>query len=527
MPPYKEFYNIPYAQSNNIPTEQEADFDFKKRCREQNGIVMLRDPLQNAADVAQVGQTCYMKQDPATLNNYYYSDTVPSTWDPNSTTLSTCTCWENGDNSSFDNISKTWVKPSACGLSNNAQFSGSQFSGSFLTCDTMVEYGVGEQILLSEFDEIVNKIKSGQYRPGNEKERLELYMSLVYPNANVNRWRQMTLETIQAYYKDMEFYYKLPNQIMPTTQVTIHRSSDKQFYRVPKGVIVDQDQNRTGMTGPYIEVTRFGPTYSFLRDPTIFTGTYYYPVKGSGLYLPIGRSLVAYNKVHALKMLNTPNTEIVRIGGRDFQSFLQKDSEALWNKIKTTNPNAIESDYWVNTCVVKKDKDTIQDPTCKAYFSYTTVNIKYIPAALDTMIDEMVSGKCLRVVKKYINGKSVLVNVYYGLGDVADKFLAQLARDRTYDSIQFLREAQMSVQGDAIVGNEFLHLFEPIYSQAYLMRLDPFSKPYDIPCDPLIQPKVNYLLDQSIQTVSTQMLSNTFFDPWENNHFRLNIIVNR
>ena len=199
----------------------------------------------------------------------------------------------------------------------------------------------------------------------------------------------------------------------------------------------------------------------------------------------------------------------------------------IWKKIKTTNPNAIESEYWVNTCVVKKDQDTIQDPTCKAYFSFTTVNIKYIPAALDTMIDEMVSGKCLRVVKKYINGKSVLVNVYYGLGDVADKFLAQLARDRTYDSIQFLREAQMSVQGDAIVGNEFLHLFEPIYSQAYLMRLDPFSKPYDIPCDPLIQPKVNYLLDQSIQTVSTQMLSNTFFDPWENNHFQLNIIVNR
>lgn len=509
MPQYKEFY---------IPTEQEADFDFKKRCREQNGIIMLRDPLQNAVEV---GQTCYMKQDPSTLNDFYWTDTTPSTWDPNSTTLSKCTCWEK-DDSSFNNISQTWIKPSICGLANTAQF-----SGSFLTCDTMVEYGVDEQILLSEFDEIVNKIMSGQYNPVNEKERLELYMSLVYPNANVNRWRQMTLENIQDYYKDMEFYYKLPHQIMPNTQVTIHRSSDKQFYRVPKGVIVDQDQNRTGMTGPYIEVTRFGPTYSFLRDPTIFTGTYYYPVKGSGLYLPIGRSLVAYNKVHALKMLNTPNTEIVRIGGRDFQNFLQKDSEALWKKIITTNPYAIESQYWVNTCVVKKDKDTIQDPACKAYFSYTTVNIKYIPAALDTIIDEMVSGKCLRVVKKYINGKPVLVNVYYGLGDVADKFLAQLARDRTYDSIQFLREAQMSVQGDAIVGNEFLHLFEPIYSQAYLMRLDPFSKPYDIPCDPLIQPKVNYLLDQSIQTVSTQMLSNTFFDPWENDHFQLNIIVNR
>ena len=245
------------------------------------------------------------------------------------------------------------------------------------------------------------------------------------------------------------------------------------------------------------------------------------------MYLPIGRSLVAYNKAHALKLLGTPNADIVRISGRDFQSFLKKDSETLWKNILLKDPLAIENNHWVSTCVIIKDKNAIQDPSCKQYFSYNTVSIKYIPAALDRMIEEMVSGKCLRRVYKYINGKSKPVSIYYGLGDIADKFLAQLARDRTYDSLQFLREAQMSVQGDAIVGNEFLHLFEPIYSQAYLMRLNPFSRPYDMPCDPFIQPKVNYLLDQSIKTVSTKMLSNTFFDPWENNHFEINITVTR
>lgn len=62
-------------------------------------------------------------------------------------------------------------------------------------------------------------------------------------------------------------------------------------------------------------------------------------MKGSGLYFPIGRTLVAYNKVHALKLLNVSNTDIVMIG-RDFQSFLKNDSDTLWKSIQRDIPNA-------------------------------------------------------------------------------------------------------------------------------------------------------------------------------------------
>lgn len=60
------------------------------------------------------------------------------------------------------------------------------------------------------------------------------------------------------------------------------------------------------------------------------------------------------------------------------------------------------------------------------------------------MIENMVNGKCLIENR---DGKLV----YYGLGDTGDKFLAQLIRNRGYDTIQLLREAQMNTSGNAVV----------------------------------------------------------------------------
>jgi hypothetical protein len=399
------------------------------------------------------------------------------------------------------------------------------FSGTLLSCEKRSEYGDPEVILYSEIDKITQNIKNGKYSPKNEKERLQLYLSLVYPTT-ANKWTQMSLNELLDFYQDLEFYYKLPDGIMPNTKIVIHRDNDNKFYRVPSGVYLDQDPGRTGITTPYIEVTRFGTTRSLYRDPSIFNGTYYYPAKGSGLFLPIGRTLIAYNKVHAMKMLDVPNSDIVKVGGRDFQAFLKKDSDTKWKEIKKNNPQAKRSDFWVGACVVDKHSDTSDDSKCTPYLGATTRQIYYIPEALDRIIREMSSGKSLRVdTRKQPDGSLKKVKVYYGLGDTGDKFLAQIARNRSYDSLQFLRESQMSLEGDAIVGNEYLHLMEPTYSQASLLRLDPLSRPYNNVEDRFLQPHVNYLLDKSIEPVSVKMLSNGVFDPYEKQQIKFNIVV--
>ena len=388
-------------------------------------------------------------------------------------------------------------------------------SGNLLACAKKAEYGSPEVILASEIQSILNNIQTGIYNPKNEKERLQLYLTLVYPNAK-DTWYSMNLQELKHYYTHLEFYYKLPAKIMPTTKIIIHRTKDKAFYKVPIGVILDQDPNRTGIISPYIEVTHFGSSYSFLRKPELFNGTYYYPATGSGLFLPVGNTLISYNKAHALKLLDVLNTDIVKIGGKDFQNFLRKDSIAAWNKIITTNPKAKMEDYWITTCVVDKHA-TEQDPKCQPYFGYYTKQISYIPSALDQIINEMVSGKSLRITKrKGKDGKIYEAKIYYGLSDSADKFLAQIAIHRNYDSLQFLREAEMSDgYKDPVVGSEFLHLMEPIYSQTFLARLNPFNTPYVNELNDYKRHNVNYLLDSTINPVSIKMLTNGNYQPWE------------
>lgn len=401
----------------------------------------------------------------------------------------------------------------------------SKNSGVLLSCEKRAEYGTPEIIIASEIENILKNIKDKKYSPKNEKERLQLYLSLVYPQSD--KWKDMSEKELHDYYMDLEFYYKLPENIMPKTIIKINRDKENRFYRVPDGVILDQDPNRPGITTPYIEVTRFGPSSALMRDPRLFNGTYYYPAKGSGLFLPIGNTLIAYNKVHAMKMLDIPNTDIVKVGGRDFQSFLRKDSEGLWKKIKSKNPDANREDYWVRVCAVNKHSDS-QDENCQPYFGSYTNEIWYIPEALDNMINEMVQGKSLRIDIRYYKGKNRPVKVYYGLGDSGDKFLANIAKNRSYDSLQFLRESQMKIHGDAIVGNEFLHLMEPSYSQSFLLRLDPFDRPYySINKDKnYLKPKINYLLDKDIKPVKASMITEDVIDPWEKDK-NINLVVEK
>lgn len=400
-----------------------------------------------------------------------------------------------------------------------------------LTCDKVVEFNPSapEPVIFKEIAEIQAKIDSGVYKPVDEKERLALYFQIVYPNSDPEYWNKMTLTELQEYWQGLEVYYKFPPAIQPTTPIVVVRRPGKQFYRVPNGVLLDQDPERRGILASYIEVIRFGPMYNLFADPSLYPGTFYYPAKGSGLFLPLGRTLVAYNKVHAMKLLGAPNSEIVKYGGRDFQSFLRKDTEAY----RKTPEGAAE--VQVTTCVVFKQGVRISG-SCAAtprIAGYFTQLVTYSPRCLNIMIDEMVKGKCLRYLTKTIppvnEGDPELPAkpylTYYGCGDTGDKFLSQMARNRGYTTIQCLREAQLELRGDAVVGNELIHLVENTYSQASLMRLDPTKMPLYLPEGVTPKYPVNYLLDSSVAPVDLKAVISSEFKPFKQSVLNIDVVV--
>jgi len=401
-----------------------------------------------------------------------------------------------------------------------------RFSGVLLGCEERAPYNhdiVNQTEYFNELAVIVEKINSGEYNPKDEKERLILYFSLIYPNINKDKLSLKSESELIKMYDNLEFYYRLPDKIMPKTPIVLRRKTS--FYKVPLGVVLDQDPNRTGIVTDFIEVTRFGPTYALLEEPKLFNGTYYYPAKGSGLYLPLGNTLIGYNKVHVAKMLNISNESIMQVAGRDFQHFLQVDSNIMWNNILKNNPNAKKEDYWVKHCVVNQHI-TKSKNNCSDILGTPANEISYIPAALNNIIEEMASGKSLRMeVRLQSDGTKKMTKVYYGMGSAGDKWLAQIARDRSYDTLQFLREAQMSLEGDAVVGNELLHLFEPTYSQTFLVRLDPLKRPTNSNPQPVLQPDVEYLLDKEYNNLNPELLSKSLFDPFTK-VIDFNVIVN-
>ena len=210
-------------------------------------------------------------------------------------------------------------------------------------------------------------------------------------------------------------------------------------------------------------------------------------------------------------MLDTPNSDIAMVGGPSFQHFLQKDSIALWNDIKKKDSRARREDHWVTICAVDK-YHTKSSATCPDKISGNyTKQISYIPQSLDTIIAEMVAGKAVRQHYRSFYGKPKrLAQVYYGLGDTADRFLGKLARDRGYATISLIREAQMSISSNAIIGNELIHLFEPVVSQTMLVRMDPSKRPIT----PFLtnKPNLAYLRDQGIAPIDPMYIDKGVYE---------------
>lgn len=316
--------------------------------------------------------------------------------------------------------------------------------------------------LMDESDLLYAQLMTSGIYPQNEAQRLRLYFSIVYPLADITRWKRMDLQQLQQLWATLELYYKLDDMFMPQTPRT-QRQYHK-FYRVPDADCTDadaatgdcvqgnvwlsQETGRPVETGPYMEVVRFGDMdYNLLPDAT-FTATYLYPAKGSGVFLPVQNSLVAWNKVHALRLLGVSYEDIAYVAGPNF-----------W--------------YWVNDLNEKmvNDENCPRDQSghrsCYQHYQTNGGDSYYVmPEALETVINNMSAGQSLAKSSK---------SPYYGLGGSTtggDALVARLALQQGYDTVQFIREAQLGSSG--IVGYEVIDLRVPRQTSALLTRIDPF-----------------------------------------------------
>lgn len=407
-----------------------------------------------------------------------------------------------------------------------------QHAGVLLGCQSRANFGDPFTIFFDELSDIQQKIDSGIYAPQNEHDRLSLYFQLVYPSTPDYVWSDMSLPDLVNFYQSMEFYYKLPDAIQPDTPIELKRSAEQRFFRTPGGVVIDQDPDRPGVTTPFIEVIHWGNNNSQLAAPqTLYAGTYYYPVRGSGLFLPLGQCLTAFNKVHALKQLGIPNEWILQYCGFYFIHFVRIDSFGWWAEFVKSPQNTKgyqlgdrPDEFWRRTCTLNKNglrssqscraKPLLSpagaEETAETAFGMYKSSLTYIPEALDGVIEDMVKGKCVREGFKTVDGKKVKRRIYYGGGDTLDRYMAQQATAAGFDTIQLLREAQLSVTSNAIHGTEFIDLRDAIASQQRILRLDPFQRPHTLP-DTIVN-KLRYEVKVPMQD---QMMSMTIVEPYD------------
>lgn len=274
------------------------------------------------------------------------------------------------------------------------------------------------------FNEITNddEMRETEYlsQHDNYKNRIIRYLHDVYPLTSVMKWVKMNIEQLITLTESFEVIYRLPLDYIPNISIKYPEMSNHQFYRIPKDVHLGQLPNRPPYpNNTWVEVIHFGPLdikYSKFRQE-YFSGTYYYHATGSGVYLYLGKTLQALNKVNALKTLGASNSDIYTKSGYSLKMWVDLHQKS--------NPG------------------------------------KDFNGALNDIIEKMNQGTNFA----YLNNQPR----YFGLGDKGDPFLANLALKKGYNTIQLIKEAQQTDTNHINIGFEIIDLQLPIKSQAKLM----------------------------------------------------------
>jgi hypothetical protein len=252
------------------------------------------------------------------------------------------------------------------------------------------------------------------------------YFMTVYPMTNKTFWRKLPMNELRTLYENLEIWYNYPGHPEGSQPI---RSAFRPFYRIPKDVNLQQHFNHKGFPdNSWVEVYHVGNMNTdFDIPPELFAGTFYYVAKGSGVFLPMGRTLVAMNKIDALKKLKVPNEIIKTNAGEMFLSWLNREEKRLIKQHPEMTPKKIST------------------------------------LALTTQINAMASGQ------NKIKIKTGEKECYYGLGNAGDGLLAKAALKEGYDTIQLIHEAQMGCDKMGVrSGFEIIDLRNPLASTRLL-----------------------------------------------------------
>jgi len=263
----------------------------------------------------------------------------------------------------------------------------------------------------------------------NVKQSYVEYFSRVYPSSYKSLWNKLNVDELRKLYENLEIWYNYSDHPPGKQEI---RSAFKPFYRVPEKVNLQQYTDRRGFPNEsWVEVFHSGHMNTDFYIPSeMFAGTFYYAARGSGVFLPMGKTLIALNKVAALKKLKVPNDVIKQNAGKAFLRWLAREEKKIAKEQPSLSPTEVQT------------------------------------IALDNQIKAMVAGK-----NKTASDDKLC---YYGLGDTGDRLLALAAVQAGYDTIQLIHEAQLGCdKRGVLVGFEIIDLRNPLVSAQSLRMAVP------------------------------------------------------
>lgn len=180
----------------------------------------------------------------------------------------------------------------------------------YLNCLKIIKFGMP---IVNLFQDANKNIDFSIYPKSTTLEKLQSYFTIVYGKGDI--WAKQTEEELLERYGYGEIIYltlvknlnmqDIPYPLGPRDYIassiyeTNNLHSNNEIY-------FQAARNKPAESLKYVEVFRNGKIASIVEDNYNFAATFYYPCRGSGYYLPIGKHCVSYNKTTFANSFGVP-----------------------------------------------------------------------------------------------------------------------------------------------------------------------------------------------------------------------------
>lgn len=168
-------------------------------------------------------------------------------------------------------------------------------------CKKIIRYGMTPQLLMTE-----KPVDYSSFPKANDVERLRSYFTIVYGVEHAQVWADQTEQQLRDRWDCCEVRYldvckalnlTLPFAVKRQRQQVYHQGIGPQSSIEPNPLIeFKRIIQRCAEKLQYVEVFRQGKWASSVEDNVNFAGTYYFPCRGSGYYLPMGSNWYVHRR---------------------------------------------------------------------------------------------------------------------------------------------------------------------------------------------------------------------------------------